>query len=160
VGASGWDYRAPYAGSVEATLIAVQEQLLVSGDYLWPWEHLDPAYLGEGGTVARPSSLASLNAAKEFEEFWEAGTHTILDTHRVGPADDDGFGAISPLSATELDQVFGTRQPSAADFDRVYQPGPAGPLGDLMGERWSGRSMVIYQNGTPDEVYFWGYSGD
>jgi hypothetical protein len=160
VGASGWDYRAPYAGSVEATLIAVQEQILVSGDYLWPWEDIDPEYLDEDEVVPRPSSLAALNAAKEIEEFWEAGTHTILDTSRITTADDDRFGAISPLSSTELNQVFGTPQPSASDFARVYQPGPAGPLGNLAGEGWSGRSMVIYKNGTPDEVYFWGYSGD
>lgn len=56
--------------------------------------------------------------------------------------------------------MFGTRQPSAAGFDHVYRPAPAGPLGDLMGERWTGRSMVIYRDGTPDEFCFWGCSGD
>ena len=65
MGASGWDYRAPYAGSVEATLIAVQEQVLVSGDYIWPWDDIDPEYLDEDEVVPRPSSLAGLAAAKE-----------------------------------------------------------------------------------------------
>ena len=40
MGASGWDYRAPYAGSIEAALIAVQEQVLMSGDYIWPWDDI------------------------------------------------------------------------------------------------------------------------
>jgi hypothetical protein len=48
----------------------------------------------------------------------------------------------------------------AADFDRVYQPGPSGPLARLLGERWGGRSVVIYEDGNPAEVYFWGFSGD
>jgi hypothetical protein len=161
VGASGWDYQAPYAGSVEATLIAVQEQVLMSDDYIWPWEDMgDPEYRDEDEAVPRPSSLAELNAAKEIEEFWDEGTHTILDVNRVIVGDDDQAEAIRPLSSTELNRVFGTEQPSAADFDRVYQPGPGGPLGDLCGERWTGRSMVIYKDGTPAEVYFWGFSGD
>jgi hypothetical protein len=160
VGASGWDYRALYAGSIAATLIAVQEQVLMSDDYIWPWENIDPEYLDEVGAVPRPSSLAELTAAKEVAEFWDEGTHTILDVDRVSCADDGDDGAVYPLSSAELHRVFGTQQPSAADFDRVYQPGPGGPLGDLLGERWSGRSMVIYKDGFPAEVYFWGFSGD
>jgi hypothetical protein len=73
---------------------------------------------------------------------------------------DGRVGAIFPLSAAELNQVFGTRQPSTADFDRGYQPGPGGPLGRLCGERWTGRSIVIHEDGNPTEVYFWGFSGD
>jgi hypothetical protein len=160
VGASGWDYRAPYAGSVEATLIAVQEQVLMSGDYIWPWDDIDPGYLDEDEVVPRPSSLAGLAAAKEIREFWDEGTHTILDIDRVIAAGSGQVGAIVPLSAAELTRVFSTQQPSAADFDRVYQPGPGGPLGELCGERWTGRSMVIYKDGAPEEVYFWGFSGD
>ncbi|MEV0071927.1 MULTISPECIES: hypothetical protein [unclassified Amycolatopsis] len=156
MGASGWDYRAPYAGSVEATHLAVQELLLASGEFLWPWEDINPEYVDE--MVPRPSSLADLEAAKDAEEFWDAGTHTILDTHEITEA--DGVGTVRPLSSAELNGVFGTDRPSAADFEGVRRPGPSGPLADLMGDRWTGRSLVIYKNGAPDEVYFWGYSGD
>jgi hypothetical protein len=160
MGASGWDYRAPYAGSVEATLVAVQEQVLASGDYIWPWDDLDPEDLDEDELVPRPSSLAGVAAAKEIEEFWGEGTHSILDIDRVIASDDGEIGAVFPLSPAELSQVFGTQQPSAADFDRVYQPGPGGVLGDLLDERWTGRTLVIYKDGSPAEVYFWGFSGD
>lgn len=170
MGASGWDYRVPYPGSIEAALIAVQEQILASGDYIWPWdddEHgvTDAGYaelfeVEERQDVPRPSSLADLNAAKEIEEFWEEGTHTILDIDRVITAASDEVGAIRPLSPEELSRAFGTVQPSAAEFDRVYQLGEAGPFGVLCGERWTGRSTVIYKDGTPAEVYFWGSSGD
>jgi hypothetical protein len=49
---------------------------------------------------------------------------------------------------------------SADEFDRVYQPGAQGSLSDLLGDRWTGRSMIIYKEGTPAEVFFWGFSGD
>jgi hypothetical protein len=180
VGASSWDYRVTHAGSVEATLIALQEQILESGEYLWPWdlEYRNPSYLAfmerfrrESGMpamppregVPRPSSLAGLNAVKEeTEEFWDEGTHSILDIERVATAEDDGnpFGTIHPLTPAELAEVFGTSQPSAADFDRVHQPGAGGRLLDLRVERWTGRSVVIYKDGVPAEVFFWGFSGD
>ena len=164
MGASGWDYRVSYAGSVEATLIAVQEQVLADGDYIWPWETI-ARYGGGEVAVPRPTSLDTLNAAKETEEFWDEGTHTILDTDRIvtstdDDADDVGDGAIRPLSPAELARVFGTEQPSAADFDRVVEPETSSVLDDLTGPRWTGRSLVIYRDGTPDEVYFWGFSGD
>lgn len=156
MGASGWDYQVPYPGTIEAAPIEVQEEILESGEYIWPWDDAGQ----EREAVLRPSSLADLHAAKEIEEFWDEGTHTILDMDRVITAGSDEVGAIRPLSPEELNRAFGTIQPSAADFDRVYQVGPAGMLGDLCGERWTGRSMVIYKDGAPAEVYFWGFSGD
>ena len=44
MGASGWEYREPYAGGVEATLVAVWERVLASGDYLW--NHRPPTSIG------------------------------------------------------------------------------------------------------------------
>jgi hypothetical protein len=140
-------------------------------DYIWPWDDLHRAvpnteYLEEledDEILPRPTSLADLAVAKRVDEFWEEGTHTILYVERVTRADGpDEVAAIRPLTATELAQVFGTERPTAADFDRIRAPGPSGPLEDLMGPRWSGRSLVIYADDreSPVEVHFWGYSGD
>jgi len=68
------------------------------------------------------------------------------------------IGAVRLLTSAELEQVFGTQEPSAADFDRVN--GQSGPLGDLTDGRWTGRCVVIYREGIPDEISFWGFSGD
>lgn len=161
MGASGWDYRVPYAGSVETAFLAVQERVLASGDFLWPWEEFDP---DEDEVVARPTSMAELNAAKEEETFWEAGTHTILDVDRVVTGDVDQIGGIRPLTEDELVTWFGSVEPSAADFERVpmyLQRGPeTATLSDLTVTRWTGRSVVLYRDGEPDEVVFWGFSGD
>lgn len=152
MGASGWDYRVPYAGSVEATFVLLQEQVLAGGEFLWPWDGLEPDE-DDDEVAGRPSSLEELRAAKEIEEFWEAGTHSILDMDRVG--DDEQVGVVRPLTSGELEGVFGTREPSAVEFEQVETPEQL-----LLGERWTGRSLVLYKDGKPDEVYFWGYSGD
>jgi hypothetical protein len=157
MGASGWDYRVPYAGGLGQSLAAVQKQELAEGGYVWPWERFDPEHIGYVGP-ARPTSLADLHRAKQIENFWDSGTHTILDVNQVITGRRDQYGAVRLLTAAELDRVFGTRQPSAADFERVT--GPADALADLMGMRWTGRCMVIYAGAAPAEVHFWGYSGD
>lgn len=65
MGASGWQYRAPYAGSVKATHRFVQTQLLSSGDYVWPWEDFNPELVPDA--LPRPTTLADLDAAKDNE---------------------------------------------------------------------------------------------
>jgi hypothetical protein len=159
MGASGWHNRGPYVGSVEGSFLAVQELVLASGDFLWPWDDFDP-----DEAVSRPTSVAELNAAKNTEEFWEAGTHTILDVDRVVTGDTDEIGGIRPLTEDELTEWFGTVEPSAAEFERIpmwiQQMDETGTLSDLTETRWTGRSLVLYRDGEPDEVVFWGFSGD
>jgi len=152
VGASGWDYRTPYRESVENSIRSLQESVIASGQFIWPWEEFDDDYLEDGEALARPSSLEELIAAKEEEDFWDGGgTHSILDLVA---------GDLTPLSASELVAVFGSEQPTAADLERVHEPGPGGALGDLMSEKWTGRSLVVFADDQPAEVYVWGWSGD
>jgi hypothetical protein len=162
VGASGWDHRVPFAGSVEASLVAIQEQVLAAGDFIWPFENDDPFYTDDDDdALAKPASLAALALAKENEEFWEEGTHSILDVERVWTSGEESdFGAIRPLGASELIEAFGADKPSAAAFERVYERGGGGVLGHMLGQKWSGRSLVIFDDDVPVEVYFWGWSGD
>jgi hypothetical protein len=164
LGASGWDYRVPFAGTVEASLTAIQEQVLASGDFMWPFGNDDPFYADDdvdGDVLSKPMSVAALARAKENEEFWDEGTHTVLDVERVWkPGDEDDFAAIRPLSAFELVEAFGTEKPTGADLERVFEPGGGGVLGDMLGQKWSGRSALIFGDGVPVEVLFWGLSGD
>lgn len=162
VGASGWEYRVRFEESVETTLRELQQATLASGDYIWPWENFDPEHLeelDEEEIVPRPTSLTDLAAAKQVEDFWDEGTHSILDVDRISHSDE--FAAIRPLTAAELTEVFGTEHPTAVEFEGTHEPGPSGPLADLLGSRWSGRSLIIYTGErAPIEAYFWGYSGD
>jgi hypothetical protein len=161
LGASGWEYRVPFKGAVWESFRAVREQLLASGDYLWPWDDADPTEGNSEEEFPRPTSLTQLAAAKEAEDFWEEGTHSILDMAGVSePHDPDQFGIVRALTSAELTQVFGTVRPTVEDFDHVHAPGPAGALADLIGTKWSGRSLILYRDDSPSEVYFWGWSGD
>jgi len=54
-------------------------------------------------------------------------------------------------SASAIREAFGSDRPTRADFDGVdveYAP------------RWSGHCTVLYMDGIPDEIAFWGLSGD
>lgn len=160
MGASGWAYRVPLTVSVEQTFTAVQEGLISKGHYIWPWDGVDDDAFDEA-VAARPTSLAELHAAKEIEAFWEQGTHSLLDLHRIGAAaEEDQFGTIRPLTSQELQALFATEEPSVEALDDLTGDGAGGPLLELTGPRWSGRCLVAHTGGEPSHVYFWGWSGD
>ncbi|HET9144297.1 hypothetical protein [Actinophytocola sp.] len=139
MGASGWEYFVPYQADVGKAFAELQRQVLADGDY----------YQGE-----KYDSLAELVAAKQQEEFWEEGTHSILDMHRVNHAfAADETGQIRELSPVEVDALLGSETPTRADFEQVDEP-----CADF--DSWQGRYTVLYQDGQPHELVFWGYSGD
>lgn len=160
MGASAWSARTPYAGSLAQSLRGAQEQVLATGDYLWPWEGIDPDYLEPEDLVPRPTTLEGLGAAKQVDEFWDAGTHTVLDMNGMAGQVDGDFCTVEPLTDEEAADRFGSAHPSAQDLERVAPGGQVGDLDDLVLDRWSGRCVVIHRGGQPSEVFFWGISGD
>lgn len=92
-----------------------------------------------------------------LEEQGESGTHSILDIQ--GVSDEPEFGAVSPMPADELVELFGTDKPTRkvveeklGDYDLVEHP--------LVSERWQGIYFTVYQDGKPHELFFMGTSGD
>jgi hypothetical protein len=158
MGASGWDYRVPYQPDAEAAFTHLQDQVLESGEFLWREEYYGP----------RPTTRWQLAAIKDREEFWEEGTHSILDMDRIVAADDeDHDGTLRPLTPDKVRQYFGTDRPTEADFDRVYLYTPGTDMrewarrrlhADL--RRWSGRFTILYDGGQPQQIIFFGFSGD
>jgi len=151
LGASGWQYvvEAPEGWPVDlATALArLRAQVLADGDFFWDGtseQHIGP----------RPASLAELEALRETEEFWEIGTHSILDLDRViGSDEPPREAAVRPLTLPEAVQLFGTTTPSPAQFAST-------DVFETVDERWTGRCQVLYDGGRPVEVAFWGFSGD
>jgi len=158
MGASGWNYRVPYLPDAEAAFTQLQDQILQRGDFLWAEEYYGP----------RPTTRSQLAAAKDRGQFWEQGTHSILDMDSIIPADDqDHDGSVRPLTPDEVREYFGTDRPTEADFDRVYRYTPGtdidewssrGLLADL--RRWSGRYTTLYDGSQPQQIIFFGESGD
>jgi dipeptidase len=147
VGASSWSYFVPYQADLNTALEALRQQVLTDGDYWWA--------RGEFGKSAsaydnRPSSIRDL-----FDDEWvqESGTHSILDMHHVladGEAAD--YGTVQPVTTAEAQQYAGTERLTR---DHI------GALDDVPLRRWFGRCAVLHDTaGQPDEIYFWGYSGD
>ncbi|WP_413796900.1 hypothetical protein [Streptomyces iranensis] len=175
MGASGWDYLTRYQGGVEATLVAVQKRVLASGDYIWPWETRAEYGVAGDESLPRPSSLDELDAAKETDEFWDEGTHTILDIGEVvhtaeapDPYDPDDSGTLRPLRHERIRHHFGTDRPTPAQFqellardrDGSIQPNLDQLLTDECRMRWTGLYVILYTDGEPSHVGIFGYSGD
>ena len=67
------------------------------------------------------------------------------------------FGTICPLSSDEQAVLFGSARPAHADYDRVQD---TRDFWMFQGERWTGRAALLWEDGKPSEIAFWGYSGD
>ncbi|MEV6526319.1 hypothetical protein AB0M43_30705 [Longispora sp. NPDC051575] len=136
-----------YRGDIPSSLGALHQELFDNGDswfraQLTRWE------------LPQPTTLEELWGSEVYHEFMGTnGTHSILDVPGLGP---DG---ISPLDAETIVRVFGTDQPTRADWDRVAGKYANG-VGGLLGDRWTGRCVVLSKDGEPSEVAFWGFSGD
>jgi hypothetical protein len=110
----------------------------------------------------RPTTACLRGRAQE--QYWEfmgtSGTHSIIDVASVIPADFAGeeFGTIRLLSDGEYVELFGVAQPGRADYaplvnsERLHEY--------VTGGRWTGRAAVLWADGAPAEIAFWGYSGD
>ncbi|MFI6344071.1 hypothetical protein [Streptomyces sp. NPDC050560] len=174
MGASGWQYMAPYDGSVEAALATAQRRVLASGEYIWPWE-TRAEYGVPGDSLPRPATLDELKAAKDSEDFWEEGTHSILDieavvdtTEEPDPYEIDDFGTLRPLRPERIRHHFGTELPTPDQYaELVARPRRLLPGGDLeealtdeSGMRWTGRYVLLYTGDTVSHVGMFGYSGD
>jgi len=173
MGMSGWTYRVPFDEDAGRAFTALQQRELADGHYHWKeeptadeladilarfpeWEQFRvPA-------PPRPTSLEHLAQLKDDEEydFWAWGTHSILDMDRVEPAnaEADLDGGLRLLSAREVRKLLGGDHPSAEDFEAAYHRHGSG-MG-VAHSRWTGRYTVLYRDGEPHELAFWGFSGD
>ena len=146
MGASGWSYVVEYRGDPMAALAELRYTTLSRGDYFWDGDSEE--HIGR-----RPASLAELDSLRETDEFWEIGTHSVLDVDRVVGGDQDVEGTVRQLTAAEAREMFGTATPTRAQFEALSNGLP-------YGERWSGLCQVLYRDGHPTEIAFWGSSGD
>ena len=153
MGASSWNYIVPFQKDIAQALADLQRRVFDEGEY-YRSDDYDIDY----------SSLEALFAARESDVFWDVGTHSILDIDQIietGRPDEPG--AIRALSSDETRALLGGEQPTRADLERAYnvpvEMGCDTPI-ESGYPRWSGRFTILYRDGVPDELAFWGYSGD
>ncbi|WP_055588297.1 hypothetical protein [Peterkaempfera griseoplana] len=147
MGASHWDYYVPYREDLEAALQELRHKVFQAEDYFWdPWD--DDA----AERVAKPRP-ATIDELWEDGDVQEEGTHSILDMHRVvQPGEEPDYFTVQPVTAAEALRAAGTDRLTRAHVEAL-QP--------LAAQRWFGRCAVLHTPaGEPEEIYFWGFSGD
>jgi hypothetical protein len=169
VGASGWSYRRPYRADVAAVLAALRQEVYETGDFYRepesPWARMTEAeFVAEAmdkrGEVDedelalfRASKIVPFDPDSLLRSQPESGTHSIIDLP-CGVAPKPGWGTVSPLTAPQLLDLFGTSTPAPdqveAATDRICE----------LRKRWEGAYIVSYLDGTPAEIHFAGFSGD
>ena len=150
MGASGWEYVVPYQADLQSALSDLRRRVFAEGRYYSPTEW----------DMTPPESADDLWNNEYYWEFMGTnGTHSIIDVARVAPynAEEQKFGTICPLTDDEHAVLFGSARPTRADYDRVQG---AQALWEFLGERWTGRAAILWADGKPAEIAFWGFSGD
>lgn len=147
MGASGWSYYVPYREDLDAALQELRGRVFREGDYFWSCEG---DWVPEEERRPRPSTEEEMWANESQQH---SGSHSILDVMRVQRADEEPeFGAIQPVTVEEARRAAGTDR-----LTREHVP----LIDNLAGERWTGRCAVLHgADGKPEEIYFWGWSGD
>lgn len=155
MGASSWEYVVKYQEDVGAALDQLRRQVFADGDYL------KPDFYGDVFDLPEPESVDDLTEQEQYWEFMgESGTHSIIDVNNVVPADFDGeeFGTVRLLSEAESVNLFGTARPGRGEWSP--KAGSESLYDFVTGGRWTGRAAVLWADGLPSEIAFWGYSGD
>lgn len=146
MGAHPYWYFVPYQEDADAALQALRDREFQAGRYnpamSFPTFPFD---------VSSPGPGAQHDTIEEaLEDAEEDGTRSILDIQEVADAPD--FCVAAPLSAEEMQQFFGTAQPTHAMLATLDF------IEDL--ERGHCVYAVAYKDGKPDELFFAGYSFD
>lgn len=168
MGASGWAYFVPYQADVAAALQTLRADIFHRGDVVnevnerlklyrngdydpyttAPRFRFDTDDLERWLSSPQPETIEDL-----IKILGDTGTHSVLDID--GVAETPGWRMMAPLSEEELVSLFGTTQPSRAQIEtldrwRLY----------ATRRRWQGGYIVAYTSGEPNELFFFGYSGD
>ncbi|MFF3709388.1 hypothetical protein [Streptomyces phaeochromogenes] len=147
MGASAWDYYVPYQEDLDAALQQLRRDVFEAGKYYWA-----------NGADWRPEAEREPRP-RTLEELWadelvrETGTHSILDVFQVvGPDDTPDYNTVEPVTAEEARESLGTDRLTRAHVK---------DFGVFPRSRWVGRCAVLHDDqGKPEEIYFWGHSGD
>jgi hypothetical protein len=150
----------PYGGDVAVSLRELREQVFRDKNYYW-WDDFEE-------DAPRPATIEGI---WDVEEMQHSGTHSILDVDRVvdttaAPSWDnwqEDLRTVRPLGGDLVQHYFGTGQPSRAQFEELAGTRDAvvsRRFWDEVKMRGTGLYVLLYAEGAPAEIGFWGFSGD
>jgi hypothetical protein len=147
MGAEPYFYFVPYQPDTNAALQELRAREFRAGRYNPVMPFLSfPIDQNAPSPGAQHASIA-----EAFEDADADGTRSILDLERIATEPD--YGAVVPLDAEALKELYGTSQPSRAMVEENMDF-----FEDI--ERGQGIYLVVYKDGRPDEILFAGYSFD
>lgn len=178
MGASGWTYYIPYQPDIQKAFKELQAEIFQSGEYSSLWTKAEAIrhykdkiaeaededeYIREDlieNLTVMLNRITSLPEPTSLSEHIEElrvvnapeGTHSILDMH--GIADQPNYMRVSPLSDDELHSLLGTTQPNREDIERFLTSNIS------LRSTWMGTYIIVYKNSEPNEIMFFGASGD
>ncbi|MCB0983379.1 MAG: hypothetical protein KDB06_01875 [Ilumatobacter sp.] len=166
---SRWGYWVPFEPSIDAALDRLRHAVFNSGQYVLPgvlgfgpnfaeldakWREENPGEAededeaGEAWDGSVPESIeALLEAAVDA-----GGTRTVIDMV-AGVSETPEFMAVSPLTDSQLTELFGTDRPTRAEVEAQSSRILA------FRDGWVGAYVIAYAAGTPAWLYFTGSSG-
>jgi len=176
VGASGWHHFVPYQEDIESALQKLRQQVFASGNY-YRVDHSEYRNMTEEDMRKRLNEgrvelqeevkeimlddwrqIQRLKEPTTIQELlrWnrESGTHSILDVTRV--SEEPEFATVSPLSAEELREHFGTLKPTHQQVEVWLNNDDMFKLR----RRWIGLYIIVFEDENPTEICFAGFSGD
>ena len=147
MGAHPYYYFVKYQPDIEAALQDLRQREFEAGRYnpVQPF----PRFPIQHNSAAPGAHHFSIEEAQEAAA--EDGTRSILDIEAISEAPDFCFAA--PLADAELQQHFGTTQPTKEMVSRKL---------DFLGSVRRGHCIYItlFEDGQPSELFFGGYSFD
>ena len=152
MGAELWSYWVPYQKDLDAALQELRQQEFQAGRFYQPPEAEPDFFDRVFRRRQKPSTPTPPSSIREaIKAAGPTGTRSILDIKRV--AERPRFCSVTLLPAEELVRLFGTDQPTHA----VIEQSDELAVGI---ERGQGVCVIAYKDGSPDEIYFAGYSFD
>ncbi|WP_143687067.1 hypothetical protein [Streptomyces sp. TLI_171] len=144
MGASNWLYFTPFQQIEQAALDSLREAVFVR----------DAEYYRDEG-------IETLAALAESGWLEEEPAHSVLDVERVVRCEPDTeeTGDVRVVEGAEVVELFGTVSPSRGIVQQAVERAGDGwfpPFG-----RGSGCCTIVYgSDGRPEELCFWGATGD
>lgn len=167
MGASGWTYFVPYQSDINQALHDLHQAVFDSGMYYTEeafvsglrtmMEHTDSEYAQPikdllADLPLETETIPPATIAELLERNGESGTHSILDITQISST--PGFCAAAPLSEQQLLDIFGTTQPTHQMIEQHLDQVQA------LRRSWEGTYIIVYEDDTPFEILFTGFSGD
>jgi hypothetical protein len=159
MGASGWLHRVEHDDDAQRALERLQQGELEAGNVDVDSD-LEILELG-GYAEAHPEAFARAAAGEAPRTIEEAlarsimGTGTVLDVEEV--VDRAEPATARRPTEPELIDWFGSASPESDHVERVLDQADLYEWGI---ERGQGLCVTGYRDGTPDALFFCGYSGD